>query len=90
MSEKKRSVTITLNGHLLDYEFKGPWSGIDVRRAMTHFGRKYRLYIRALRRGEVTVDEEVSDEKVKDSSPMPGVSQELQTTGVGEPDKLPN
>ena len=68
MTAKERHVTITLTGARMDYDFHGPWSGIDAKRVLTHFTRNYQLYIRDLRRRltkEVADGTKQKEEKAK-------------------------
>ena len=46
-----RQVTVTIHGGKEEYDFKGPWSGIDVKTVKVHLSDKYRLYMRSIRRG---------------------------------------
>jgi len=48
-----RKLTVILNGDKDKYRFEGFWTGKDITLVRSHLERKYRLYVRELRRNNL-------------------------------------
>ena len=63
MSDAKKTLSITIHGSKLEYDFGGNWTGKDVRVAMAHLPRQYKLAQRQIRRDGLKILKEMEPPK---------------------------